>query len=379
MKNYIIILSTLFLVLSCDNVDFGDAVINPNEPTQVLSNSLMTAGQLSIRSIYSATRPSLYVQYISNEQYEDESLYKTQRFDYSDYYAAITNLNKVIEANTNESSMTSSKAYGSNNNQIAVAKLVKAYYFNFMTDNWGMIPYKTANDITIEFNKFDSQEEIYNLLFQEIKDAIALIDSGEGPTGDILLKGDMSMWKKFGYSLMMNMAVRLSKKAPDTGKVYFLEAMSGGVISSNSENIYFPFISDDNYDNPWQDRFQTRSDYLMSEPFVNSLIGTGTNDVPEDPRLEKYAERATSSGVYNGAPYGEVNSATKTFSFITNDIIKNSEAKGYIFTYAQMLLNMAEAAQLKWTTADTAENYYKNGIKASMEQWGVQPLLLMPI
>lgn len=371
MKNYILILITLFFFQSCDNVDFEDTVINPNEPSQVLSNALLAAGQLSAVPIYSATRPSLYVQYVSNEQYNDESLYKTQRFDYSSYYGNITNLNKVIEANTNESSKVSSQAYGSNNNQIAVAKLMKAYYFHFMTDNWGMIPYKTANDITVDFNKFDSQEEIYNLLFLEIEAAISLIDSGDGPKGDIILKGDMDMWKKFGYSLMMNMAVRLSKKAPATGKTYFTKAMTGGVISSNSENIYFPFLKDDNYDNPWQDRFQTRSDYLLSKPFVNSLIGTGSNTNPEDPRLEKYAEKATATNTYNGALYGESNSDTKAFSFITNEVIKNSEAKGYIFTYAQMLLNMAEAAHLNWTTADTSENYYKKGIKASMEQWGV--------
>jgi hypothetical protein len=82
-------------------------------------------------------------------------------------------------------------------------------------------------------------------------------------------------------------------------------------------------------------------------------------------------KKATATNTYNGAPYGESNSDTKAFSFITNEVIKNSEAKGYIFTYAQMLLNMAEAAHLNWTTADTSENYYKKGIKASMEQWGV--------
>ena len=67
MKNYILILITLFFFQSCDNVDFEDTVINPNEPSQVLSNALLAAGQLSAVPIYSATRPSLYVQYVLHD------------------------------------------------------------------------------------------------------------------------------------------------------------------------------------------------------------------------------------------------------------------------------------------------------------------------
>ena len=33
---------------------------------------------------------------------------------------------------------------------------------------------------------------------------------------------------------------------------------------------------------------------------------------------------------------------------------------------------MAEAAQLGWISSDTAENYTKMGVRASMEQWGVE-------
>ncbi|CAM1363745.1 Probable lipoprotein precursor, SusD/RagB family [Tenacibaculum litopenaei] len=371
MRKIIKMTVMLLSLAACENADFGDAVINPNEPSVAIASAFLGSGQLALGNIYSEARPSLYVQYLANEQYNSMSLYRTQRFDYVNYYHAITNLLKVIALNTNPKTKEKSSLYGSNNNQIAVARLVRAFYFQFMTDNWGMLPYSTANDLSVEFNKFDTQETIYRSLFKEIEEAILQIDHGAGPTGDIILKGDMRKWRLFGYSLMMNMAVRLSHKAPSLGKMYYQKALNGGVIFSNNDNFYFPYLEDENHDNPWQDRFQTRSDYLLSDTFVNALIGKGTNVAPEDPRLEKFGEKAVSTHVYNGAPYGAINSRTNTFSFITKSVIYNQRAKGYLLTAAQMYFNAAEAAHYGWDQRHTAAYYYEQGIRASMEQWGV--------
>ena len=371
-KSIIFVILLSLLITGCTDVDFGETNRNPNNPSAPLASAILTRAELNIGNTYSDTRPSLYVQYLSNEQYEDESLYVTERFDYAGYYSAITNLNKVIKINTDPETALEVISQGSNANQIAVSRLIKAYYFHHMTDRWGMIPYRTANQgLESKFNVFDSQLDIYNGLFTEIEEAIAQIDSGIGPTGDIIMKGNMAKWKTFGYTLMMNMAMRLSKKEPALAKNYFAKAINGGVISSNQENIYYPYIASEDYDNPWEDRFTTRSDYLISKPFADALIGSGTNTTPEDPRLPKYASISEDTQVYNGAPYGNSNSATASFSLITKNIIDNQTAKGYIYTYAQVLLHMAEATQLGWSTSKTAEEYTKDGITASMEQWGV--------
>lgn len=368
---FILILLSLF-TFSCKEVDFGDTNIDPNNPSTPLVQGLLAGGQTAMGFTYSDSRPSLYVQYLSNEQYEDESLYVTERFDYSVYYFAMTDLNKVIELNTDEATKATSLAGGSNANQIVVARLVKAYLFHHMTDRWGMIPYMTVNQgLASKFNAFDSQLTIYNELFSEIESAIAQIDNGQGAVGDIIFNGDMNRWRTFGYTLMMNMAMRLSKKEPALAQTYFNKALAGGVISSNSENIFYPYLALEDYDNPWEDRFQTRSDYLMSRPFVRALVGEGTIINPEDPRLTKYADKSANTGIYNGAPYGSINSATGTFSLITKDIIKNQAAKGYLYTYAQMSLHMAEASRLGWLSGDS-QDYINQGIRASMEQWGVE-------
>lgn len=261
------------LISSCSEVDFGDTNVDPNAPSAPLASALLTNALTRTEHIYSATRPSMYVQYLANEQYEDESLYRTQRFDYTYDYVTLTTLNKIINLNTDpETADLVGANQGSNANQIAVSRLIKAFIFHTMTDRWGgMLPYTTANQgLESKFNVFDSQLDIYTALLKETEDAIAQIDSGSGPTGDIFFDGNMDMWKTFGNTMMMNMAMRLSKKAPTLGQEYFNKAINGGVIASNNENIYYPYLASEDYDNPWEDRFTTRSDYLISEPFANA-------------------------------------------------------------------------------------------------------------
>ena len=257
--------------------------------------------------------------------------------------------------------------------------ILKAYVFQHLTDRWGMVPYSEAlKGLDDTFPKFDTQEEIYDGLFKDIDNAVAMIDAGAGPKGDVLFTNkatQMSEWKRFANTLKMNMALRLSKRFPAAGgyaATKFVEAMNAGTIASNAQNLTFPYIADEAYDNPWEDRFETRSDYLVSEPFVNMLIGTGTNMLPQDPRLAKFAEKATNGGgIYNGGVTSVTGNATvANYSYITNSIIKNKTAPAFFYTYAQMTFAKAEAASLGWIPGSAAA-FYTEAIKASMAQWGV--------
>ena len=50
------------------------------------------------------------------------------------------NLQQVIDQNTNETTKGLAANYGSNANQIAIARILKAYVFQFITDRWGDVP-----------------------------------------------------------------------------------------------------------------------------------------------------------------------------------------------------------------------------------------------
>lgn len=366
-----ILLAVIVAFTACDTVDFGDTNVDPNNPSNAVTSLLLTNVQRGMSGYIASTTSNLYVQYLSNGQYDEESRYQTLNWNTDGAYALLQDVKQIIEINTNPDTRVAAQAYGSNGNQIAAATILKVWYYQMMTERWGYLPYSEANDASNTTKPvYDSQQDIYNGLFAELDSALASIDSGNGPDGDILFGSDMTMWRTFANTIKMTMALRLSKADAATGRTKFNEALSAGAISSNANNIQYTYLTEDTNDNPWQDRFESRRDYLMSDVFVNALIGSGTNTAPEDPRLAQMAELSTNGGVYVGAPYGQSNSATDDYSFITNNIINKGDAPLMIYTYAEVLFARAEAAAMGWTT-ENAATLYGQAVTASMTQWGV--------
>ena len=374
MKNIIklralVLLAVFVSFTACDTVDFGDTNVSPNAPTKGSSKLLLTNIERSVSGYTTSVITSLYSQYISEGQYPEASQYEDIHFSFDGAYGVLTEIQRYIKLNTDDETKVNAAANGSNNNQIAAGTILRVYYLKIMAERWGMIPYtESLQGLDNPYPKFDDQLFVYQELMKELDGALALIGGGT-IEGDFIFKGNMSTWAKFGNTLKMVMALNLSEADPTLGKAKFNEAL-GKTIASNGDNLFYPYLTDDVNDNPWQDRFQTRIDYLMSDTFVDALVGTGTSTVPEDPRLPKMAAPAKNSGEYVGAPYGKQNTALSDYSFITGDIIYNGAAPGYIFTYSEILFARAEAAQLGWT-GETAATLYADAVKASMEQWGV--------
>ena len=377
IKQFLLILIASGGIISCENTDFGNTNVDPDSPSDPNSAGFLTyAERYMANNIITATGPLTYVQHVSNITYTDESRYVTVNWDSDGLYVyPLINLKEIIDLNSDPSTADSQLTYGSNANQIAVAKIFTAYIYHGMTDRWGMLPYTEAlAGLDNTYPTFDSQEAIYDALFTEIDEAIAMMDSGEGPNGDILFNGDMSRWEQFGRTLQMVMALRLSNVYPSPSgyaATKFNAAMSGA-ISSTSENIAFPFLTDDNNDNPWQDRFQTREDYGVSDVLVDRLLADA------DPRIDAYADYTRNSvdagtPEYIGMPYGLTNSEYLAVEISLPDsaIINEGDFPGMIFSYSEIAFALAEAVELGWISGD-ASAYYEAGITSSFEQWGVE-------
>ena len=367
---FLLVAAVAFTFTSCETIDFGDTNVDRNSPSEASTASLLTNAQRTVSGYIASTTSNCYVQYLSNGQYPEESQYQTLNWSPDGYYAALVDLDRIVRLNSDEATKVAAQANGSNNNQIAAATILRVYFLHGMTDRWGMLPYTEAlQGLENQYPAYDTQEAIYTGLFAELDIALTMIDNGNGPSGDILFRGDMDMWRTFANTIKLTMALRLSNADPAKGRAKFNEAWSGA-ISSNSENLKYTYLLEDTNDNPWQDRFETRRDYMVSDVLVNHMIGSGDSTNPEDPRLPKYAEPAFNSGTFVGAFYGTDNSATDDYSFITHDIIYKGDAPLYIYTYAEVLFARAEAAYLGWTSEDPSA-LYEDAIAASMEQWGV--------
>ncbi len=375
----------LYLVLlisfaACRPGDFGSTNVNPNEPSAPVTSALLTGAITSLpgniitqSTMLTSAYPNLYVQYLSDKQYTENSRYSTIGFNYGAVYTGpLDNLQTIINLNTDPETRDDVAINGSNNNQIAIARILKAYIFLHLTDRFGDIPYTEALKRNEDFTPtFTPQEEIYDSLFRELKEAVAMMDNGAPVSGDILLNGDMDHWRIFANTQRLVMALRISNVDAARGQTEFNDAVSDGVISSNAENIQYTYTADDNNDNPWQDAFETRLDYAVSELLIDTL-----NQL-NDPRRTVYANPATATGTYVGMPYGLSESdagaiPNANVSFL-GDAVREQTSPSYIYTYAQVLFSLAEAAQRGWIPggAVAAADYYYQGIRASWEQWGV--------
>ncbi|WP_339699884.1 SusD/RagB family nutrient-binding outer membrane lipoprotein [Algoriphagus aquimarinus] len=385
ISKYILIGMITFGVTSCDLGDFGDTNVNPNQTTKAIPSSLLTNAltdpDFGIKTTIDATQGQLYSQYLANSQYTSSDNYQTIIFDYGGYYRTVLmDLEQIIILNSNEETKVEASLYGSNENQIAVAQILQSYYFNFITDRWGDIPYSQALDIAegIRQPAFDAQLDVYAGILATLKSAQASLSSTAPVQGDVLFDGDMDMWKKFANSIRMKMALRLSEVDPTKGASEFASAISDGVIAlDNSENIFYANLPEAAFQNAWFARFLTRRDYAVANTLVNrmqTVANGGVLNVSMDPRLPKYADPADIGGKYVGMPYGL--SEAKAGAISNSDVsflnveLRAQGAPNYIFTSAQVLFSMAEAVQLGWISGDVEDLYYQ-GIEASLDQYDV--------
>tara|TARA_B110000503_G_scaffold4791_1_gene6372 strand:+ start:2264 stop:3685 length:1422 start_codon:yes stop_codon:yes gene_type:complete len=370
MKNTIKYLGILALSLgllgSCETVDFGNENVNPNQPSKASTAALLTSALRSLPSHVSEVDGNMWVQYISQITYTDGSRYSTTQWSYDGWYAGgLKDLQEIIDLN--ELDATEYSGGGTSANQVAVAKILKAYYFQFITDTWGMIPFNEAllgvDNIT---PAFDTQEAIYTAGFALIDEALSSIKATGNLNGDILFDGDMSKWRQFANTLKLNMAMRIADANETLAKAKYSEAIAGA-IGNVSENIEYPYLSEDTNDNPWQDRFETREDFALSDVFVAHLSSKN------DPRITEFAELPASGGDYTGVSYGveNPNVLQAEVSFIDSDIIYDGTQRGgVIYSYAQVAFSVAEAAVRGWTS-ESAADWYAKGVQASMDQWGI--------
>lgn len=358
---YISLLTALVLLGSCEKFD-GSLNVDPNRPTKASGTQLIANAERWLPDMSSSPFGVHYPQHLSNTSFTDNSRYTTINFNFSGWYTGPlkdleTVLNSTLDANE-----------GPVVNQVAVAKILKAYFFWHITDRWGDVPYSEALKGRDNFTpKYDKQKDIYDSLFLLLDQANAAIVTGN-IKNDIIYGGDMAKWKKFGNTIHMLMGLRLSKVDAGKGAAEFNKALTNGIMTANTDNFAYPHLADRDNENFWYNQFTRlgRNWYAVSKPLVDYMLPLN------DPRLPVYANKNT-AGNYVGLAYGLPGSTTvviNNFSLLGSGIrLQNSPV--YLVTYAQALFARAEAAKLGWITGGdaTAKTNYELAIQNSILQW----------
>ena len=372
-------ISSLFTITSCDKIkDFRGLNTNPNQATTPIPAALLTNVEAGVGANLGFdagginTGSGLYAQYYSETQYTEVSRYNRPNYNYDAYYAGpLEDLQNIINYNSDSATKGAAAVFGSNQNQIAIARILKAHYVKFLTDAVGDLPYFDAfkGNSGVITAKYDAQPAIYQDLLKELTEAVAQFDdNGTTVQGDVIFSGDVAHWKKYANSLRLLLALNMRKADAATGQTEFLAALNdpAGVIADNSDNVTINYPGG-TYPQPVYNYYvlTQRLDFAVSETMTDQLSSTN------DPRINVYASST------KGFPYGLTRDDAVAFAGANSDWARllagdNTPTDGSwtLLSAANIYLARAEAAQLGWTS-DVVATMFTNGIQASFDQWGL--------
>jgi hypothetical protein len=402
IKSYTLTLMLfLFATVSCTN-NFEEININPTAEDNPPTNALLTQGMiLASTSEYEAWRANfiysaLFVQQLASLNWQGD------KYFYNDGYSASywdRNYERTVKVLVDVIARTADNPAEVNYNSIA--RILKVIVFQRMTDLYGDIPYSLSGKGYLEgilVPAYDTQEFIYNDMLTELEQAINAFDASQSTiSGDIIYNGNLDLWKKGAYSLMLRVAMRLSKVDPSTAEEWAAKAIAGGVIESYDESLKVSHTVTTVWDNPnshvlgsypgaHQD--QKNNNFRISKTFIDllrnnddprlgiipvqtyTITGSDTVNIDFQTRYDGTSDPDAQLGLPNGldanmlVPTGK---SINRFSIVRSDLIK-PDAPNILISHAQTLFLQAEAVERGWVTGD-AEALFRAGVESAINQF----------
>lgn len=418
---------SLFLLLAGCTKNFQSINTNPTQANASTfdPNLLLSTAELDYASAMSGYSgpilfQSMWVQIFASASYP--SYYSN-----GDKYVASGNTTTYQASTWNNGYAAASRAREIQNltkgndaymNLRGIATIMEIGSIMLVTDTYGDCPYsqalqaKTGQVLPV----YDKQQDIYNTMLTRLDSVINTLDvSRAAPTSDAFsYGGKISQWKKFGYSLMLRMAMRLVKVDAATAQKYAEKAAAGGTLAGVSDNAYVLYNNSNGFNNPNSSALIVPQDYSevrWAKMLIDMLKTSNDPRVPVisevPPHGAYYAPNSTKAvdsstvpslsgdttasaqlGMPNG--YDQNGGATDiskapgfpgatTKGGFTIPIGKYSRPKTslylslnapiFILTYAESELLLAEAAARGWNVGGTAATHYANGVAGALQSY----------
>lgn len=408
IKIYSLLLIAILASASCTK-DFKNINTNPVAygPTNFDPNYTLTTAQLNYTGsidfaydtwrgnlIYSGTMMqglSSVISYWAGDKYLLNEGYTAAYWGNNAVGAYIEQVRPIVDV----VEFTKGKTKYTNLHQIA--RIWKALVFERLTDLYGDVPYSEAGlgFYTGVLNpKYDKQQTIYLDLLKEVEEATAALGTGaDAVAGDVIYQGDITKWKRFGNSLLLRMAMRLTKADENTAKTFAQKAIAN-TMTSNADNAFIKhdvagsrvtqnrnsqvLLGDggqENYYVKWSKTFidllKTSGDPRLGKVAVTKLY---LNESSKDQNAAFDANPASQKGMPNGKDLSGIAgrdvrqdpsfTSFPEYSSPHPGMIKR-DGLTFILTYAESELLIAEAAQ-RWAIGGSAATHYTNGVKAAI-------------
>ncbi|HLR51114.1 MAG TPA: SusD/RagB family nutrient-binding outer membrane lipoprotein [Candidatus Sphingobacterium stercoripullorum] len=127
-----------------------------------------------------------------------------------------------------------------NDNLIQVARIWRAYLMSELSDNFGSIPIEAFHG---ENPVFNSTQEVYNFLLDELKDASQNIDPEIARDEkleqlDPAYGYDWGLWIRYANSMRMRLAMRISEVDPSKAQQEFESAVATNMLITSADHIF---------------------------------------------------------------------------------------------------------------------------------------------
>jgi hypothetical protein len=263
-----------------------------------------------------------------------------------------------------------------------IGSFAKAVIFFRMTMWMGDIPYTDAGKGAegLFEPKYDTQEQIFINILNELKAADQYFANGTTFTGDPSpYNGDPQKWRKAVNAFSLKVLMSLSKKenlASLDIKNRFAEIVNSGNIMNNTTGYWgLAFSTQNKHPLSASTMFATKT--IVSSLVVNNLKRLN------DRRLFYYCEPSTAQiaagklqtdtaayvGVDVSMDYDAMNQDYKDnkFSVINLRYLKEDACEpNMLMTFAEQQLILAEASVKGWITTSMAQTYYEEGVRAAL-------------
>lgn len=251
----------------------------------------------------------------------------------------------------------------------AVAQILRAVAMIRVSDSYGPVVYSKYGTSATGAS-FDTQEEAYNHVFDELDAAKATLKAfmAEYPDAkpfqpfDLLLGGDFQKWVKFANSVQLRAAMRLVKVKPALARQKAEAAVADGVLEEGTVSV-----SGKGWVNPLSTLGTDWGDCCMNAVMESILSGYA------DPRMPKYFKPANDKSLgtdYKGVRMGIQIDVKDTYGGHSFPNFGGGDP-GLIMSSAEVWFLRAEGALRGWNNmGGTAQSLYEKGVQTSFAQWG---------
>lgn len=275
-------------------------------------------------------------------------------------------------------------------NQHAMARIWKVWIFHRLTDTYGPIPYfdaVQAVDEAVNLPKYDSVEDIYKDMLNELKEASDELSENSNlfsySTADLLYEGDIAKWKRFSNSLRLRLAIRVRMVDPQLAGLHIDEVISAPLIDNNEYNASLLTLGEATAITGNRNPLYNRS-FGDPIPMYATVVVSEELKKRNDPRLEIYFDPAPDpqdGDQWRGLPLGLDQETApddwtiegrygQEFVARLGGRFLQAEYNIMVMSAAEVFMLKAEAALAQLTSGDSQDLLHQ-GISQSMEYNGV--------